>query len=434
MRKCRRDQRNSRVRPRASGGSIGLAACAVVLLLGLISGCSSASGSSSAASKTGNTINIGQIGPFSGALASTTAGEPTALDAWADAVNAAGGLNGSHVRVISMDSAVGTEPGLNYAETLIGQDHVVAIVDGDGAPDDATWLPYAAKQGVPVIVAGPVGYVTPLTDADAFPIQPSSLQAVYAFAAAARSFGPKFGYVYCAEDPSCAASGKLLKAIGATIGLSVPVDVSASSSAPDYTAYCQDLSGAHVNSWYPGFAAGPAKRITDTCYQQGLHIPQVLTAGTAAPYWHNDPAFFNDPVIDNALPYFASSTPAEAAYRNDLKKYAPGIVGTALDNAITNAAWLGGQLISAAAGQTKGTLTAASLTTGLYSLKDETLGGLVQPLTFVRGKPTVLSCNFVWKISSTGTFVPGSNQPVCPTGGALAAFDALVASVTKGAA
>lgn len=416
-----------------------LTSCAVVLLLGIISGCSSAGGSSSSAdgssstaAAAGATINIGQIGPFSGALASTTAGEPTALNAWADTVNAAGGLNGSHVHVISMDSAVGTEPGLGYAKTLIQQDHVVAIVDGDGAPDDATWLPYAAQQGVPVIVAGSIGYVTPLTDADAFPIQASSLQAVYAFAAAAKSFGPKFGYVYCAEDPSCATSGELLKSIGATIGLSVPVDVSASSSAPDYTAYCQDLSNAHVNSWYPGFASAAAKRIADTCYQQGLRIPQVLTAGTAAPYWHTDPAFFNDPVIDNNLPYFASSTPAEAAYRNALKKYAPGIVGTGLDNAITDAAWIGGQLIGAAATREKGPVTASSVTTGLYSLKGETLGGLVQPLTFARGKPTVLSCNFVWKIDGKGNFVPSSDQPICPTGAALKAFDALVASVAKG--
>jgi len=423
------------VRRRVPALKVGSLAAVVTLAVTLASGCSSsassANGSASSASTTGATINIGQIGPFSGALASTTAGEPGALAAWADAVNAAGGLDGRHVKVISMDTSVGTEPGLQYAQTLIQQDHVVAIVDGDGAPDDATWLPYAAKQGVPVIVAGPIGYVTPLTDADAFPVQPSSLQAVYAFAAAAKSFGPKFGYVYCAEDPSCAASGQLLKSIGATIGLSVPVDVSASSSAPDYTAYCQDLVNAHVNSWYPGFASAPAKRITDTCYQQGLHIPQVLTAGTASPYWHTDPAFYNDPVIDNALPYFASATPAEAAYRNDLQKYSSGIIGTALDNAITNTAWLGGQLISAAAATTKGPLTAASLTAGLYSLKNETLGGLVQPLNFVRGKPTVLSCNFVWKINSNGNFVPGSDQPVCPTGSALRAFDALVTSVTK---
>jgi branched-chain amino acid transport system substrate-binding protein len=193
----------------------------------------------------------------------------------------------------------------------------------------------------------------------------------------------------------------------------VPYDVSASSSAPDFTAVCQGLQNNAVNSYYLAFASAALQRITDTCYHQGVRIPQLLTAGTVAPYWKADPAFRGSIVLDKTAAYFASTTPAQKNYRSALEKYAPSIVGTNLDNASDMWVWAGAQLVAAASAKVAGVPTAVSVKTGLYALHDETLGGLIQPLTFTKGKPTWLPCDFVWQIGSDGQFVVSNQKPVC---------------------
>ena len=386
------------------------AAAGALALAGALAAC----GSSGSSSSGDPVVNIGIIGVFSGAAGSSFGGMPEVMSAWASSVNAAGGLGGRKVHVIAEDAAVGTEPGLGYARELISQDHVVAIIDTDGAPDDARWLPYASTAGVPVIFASGLSQSkAAYTDTDLFPVVGESPQIVYAFAQQALALGPKIGQIYCAELPSCASTGQLLEAVGASVGLKVPYNLSASSSAPDYTAVCQGLKNSVVNSYYLAFASAALQRITDTCYQQGLRVPLLLTAGTSAPYWKTDPAFRGSIVLDKTAAYFGTGTPAQKHYRAVLAKYAPGIVGTDLDNASDMWAWAAAQLIATASDKVGGVPTAASLKTGLYALRGETLGGLVQPLTFTKGKPTWLACNFVWRIGGNGQFEVTNDKPVC---------------------
>lgn len=408
-----------------------LRACAVLAsmaLAGALVGCSSASSqqpAGSGASGASGQVTVGLIGEFSGAGGSSFGGLPKVMNAWASTVNAAGGLGGHNVRVVADDTEVGTQPGLKYATDLITQDHAVAIIDDDGSPDDATWLPYAAKAGVPVIFSSglsmsSLGY----SDTDLFPVISESPQTVFSFAKQARTEGSKFGEIYCAELSSCAATAKLVQALGAGIGLKMPVNESASSSAPDYTAVCQALKSKGVSSYNLSFAAAAVQRITDTCYQQGVKVPQLMTAGTAAAYWNTDAAFRGDIVLDKTAAYFATSTPAEKAYRGALKKYAPSIPGTDLDNASDIWTWSAGQLIAAAATHATGTLTAKSLTAGLYALHGETLGGLVQPLTYTKGKPMWPDCSYIWTINSKGKSVQPDAKPQCIPAAQIASLTA----------
>jgi branched-chain amino acid transport system substrate-binding protein len=202
----------------------------------------------------------------------------------------------------------------------------------------------------------------------------------------------------------------VLDAMAPLVGVKIPVALSASSTAPDYTALCQGLINSGVNSYLLQFAGAAATEITDECYQQGLQIPEILEGPNSVSSWKTDPAFNNDPVIDGVAPYFETGTPAQKAYRAALKKYVPSIIGSPTDNSYSAFAWLSAQLVAAAGQHVKGKFTAASLTTGLYSLRNETLGGMVQPLNFVKGKPTSLDCYYTWKISDGRfTAVQGGN-------------------------
>jgi branched-chain amino acid transport system substrate-binding protein len=398
-----------------------------VIACGVLVAFSSSAIASSKSKKAGNEINIGAIGSFSGPFASSTGGIPKVLAAWQATVNAGGGINGHKVRVITDDAGLVAGTDLTEAKTLIGQDHVVAIIDMDSS--DSVWLPYAKTQGVPVIVGLPG--VSNLTDADSFPIMGSAVTIGYAVLRVAKTYGTKLGLVYCAEG--CSPIASVLGLIATPLGMTIPVSVSASSTAPDYTATCQSLISGGVNSYLLQFAAAAATEITDQCSQQGLSIPTILEGPNSVPSWKSDPAFNNDPVIDAVTPYFENKTPAQKLYRSSLKKYAASIVGSPTDNSYSLYAWLCAQLIAAAVQNVKGTITAARLTNGMYSLKNETLGGMTQRLNFVKGQATSLDCYFTWKISG-GKFVTGpkGNSPICASAAVLAPIISILTTPAGG--
>jgi branched-chain amino acid transport system substrate-binding protein len=374
---------------------------------------SSSAGASAGTSSSASQIVIGDIGAYTGSFASGTGGFPAALNAWESYTNANGGIAGHPVKIITDDiGSASAGASLTDAETLIKTDHVVAIIDLDG--NDGTWLPYAAKQGVPVI--GAIGQsVAPLQTTDSFPINYSALSLTYSIAAIAKTYGPKMGVAYCAEAPGCAQFVSQFKLFGASLGVSIGVAAPLSSAAPDYTAFCQELIDAHVNSYILLLPTAASAKITAQCYQQGVKAPQLLLPYATLDSLKSEPAYNNDVVVDDmAAPFWDTAIPAVKTMRAALSKYTSGVLATELDNVYLEYAWASGQLIAAAIAKTTGDVTSASLKEGLFALKGETLGGLTTPLTYDPTKPTSINCYFHWKITN-GQFVvpPGGSTPAC---------------------
>jgi branched-chain amino acid transport system substrate-binding protein len=410
-------------------------ACAVALAVTACGSSSVGGGSSAGAGGAGaassNQIVIGDIGEYTGTFASGTGGFPAALNAWARYVNANGGIAGRQVKMVNMDVGTSTSAGasLTAAEQLITDDHAVAIIDLDS--NDATWLPYATQQGVPVI--GAVGQTAaPLLTADSFPITFSEPDFGYAFAKAAASLGPKFGVAYCAEASGCAQFATLFKAFGGALGVHIAVAAPLSASAPDYTAFCQELKDTDVNSYLLVLPAQTSAKITEQCYQQGVKATQLLFPYAINSSLKSQPAYDNSLIVDNmAAPFWDTSIPAVATMRTALAKYTSDVLGTQLDNSYLEYAWASGQLLAAAISNIKGDVTAASVKQGLYSLKGETLDGLTAPLSFAPAKPTSINCFYTWKVSN-GQFVvpPGGSTPTCAP---AALVNPVLSMITKSA-
>lgn len=365
---------------------------------------STSAGTSNTSSSTGTTgeVAVGLIGGFSGAVSTSRGGVPVAFKAWAQAINASGGLAGKKVNVFVEDTAVGTQPGLADAKDLIDRHKVSAIVSFDEDPDVSTWLPYAQTNNIPVI-AGTPSAVGTLKDPLAFPVTSGAAMSGWAILAAAKDAGTHFGSIACSEAPFCSQALSLFKSFASTVGVTVDVSSLASSSLPDYTSQCQNLK--KVDAYYLGFAADAVKRIQDTCSSQGVKATSILTATTSAPFWLTDKAFANSTVVGYGVaPYFQNSTPATKAYQDALAKYGNGLANSQQNNAQTITAWAAGKLIEAAAKAGNST-TGPGLIDGMYALHDETLGGLVQPLNFVKGTPTWLPCVNLWKINDKGQYV-----------------------------
>ncbi len=402
-------------------------AVAVAAASAVVAGCSSSSVTSSGASgdlgNSGSQVTIADIGQYSGVLASTFGDVPKVLDAWVDMVNAAGGLNGHKVHLIHKDVGDTTGAGLVDVKQLIDQDHVVAIVS-DLDNSDLSWLPYAQQKGVPVIPTQ--ASAGSISSPDAFPALDSPLAFGYGQANLAKSVGGKLGAVYCAEAPGCEQNNTLISEFAGKIGLTEPVALKVSSSLPDYTSVCQQFKDSNLALYEVVMSSAVGVKIADTCYDQGLKIPQLLRGPAAVPQWKTDKAFAGGVVADAVAPYFDTAVPGVKVYRDALQKYAPSVVGTNLDNSLDLYAWTGAQLFAAAFAKTSGAITSAAVTKGLYSLSGETLDGLVGPLTFSPGKVTFNNCYFAWKIGADGQFLSGNGgKPICAPKDLIAPIQAI---------
>jgi branched-chain amino acid transport system substrate-binding protein len=176
---------------RRTSARIGISVVSV-LTLTLIGACSSSGGGTAAdpGTSSASDIVVGDIGAYSGVLASDEAGIPTVMQAWADSVNAAGGIDGHQVKVISEDIGQTTGAGLTAAKELVEQDHVVAIV-GDFDSGDTQWVPYVASQGVPII--GGAAALSDLTSSDRFPVVFNPITLIYTDAWIAAHDGGRLG-------------------------------------------------------------------------------------------------------------------------------------------------------------------------------------------------------------------------------------------------
>jgi branched-chain amino acid transport system substrate-binding protein len=378
------------------------------LACGVAAGCGS---SGSAGQSTASEIVVGDIGPYSGLLASTFGAVPKVIDAWAAMVNAGGGLQGHKVRVIHKDVGETTGAGLNAIKELVTQDGAVAIIS-DLDNNDQTWMSYAQQKGIPVIpTSASVGSVSYSL---AFPTVSSPTALGYGQADVAKKVGNRLGGVYCAEAAACEQNNALIEKFAGHVGLQVPVALKVSSALPDYTSVCQQFKDAKVDVYEVVMSSAVGVKIADTCLKQGLTVPQLLRGPASVPQWKTDPAFAGATVFDAVASYFDTTVPGVKIYRDALQKYAPSVVGTDLDNSSDLFAWSGAQLFSAALAHTTGAVTSAAVIKGLYAVKGDTLGGIVGPLTFTPGKPTFNNCYFEWKIDSSSRFqsVNGS-KPIC---------------------
>jgi branched-chain amino acid transport system substrate-binding protein len=385
--------------------SLVLAAGSCVVAVALIAGCSSSpSGRPSSAGPaksqaTSGSIPVGVVGTFSGPEGTTTGSSRLAIEAWADAVNAAGGINGRHVQLYVEDDAGNPSTSLVEVKTLIQEDHVVAIV-GEESISAQPWASYAGAQGVPVI-GGNSAELTFLTNPDFYTAGGNLLSDYYGEVALAGQNGPKIANVYCAEDPACAATTTLVTGFGKSLGVGLDYTSKVAATQPDFTATCQGIKQSGASSYALGLNSATILLMVAQCVQQGVTAKPVGS-------WVTTSAFASTPGLDGmesadpVFPFFDDSTPATRQFQAALKKYAPSI-GTAAESLTPEVAneWVSGKLFQAAvAASGSQQATSASVKKGLYALRGETLGGLSAPLTFTPGKPALDNCYYEYTIAS----------------------------------
>jgi branched-chain amino acid transport system substrate-binding protein len=180
----------------------------------------------------------------------------------------------------------------------------------------------------------------------------------------------------------------------------------------DYLAQCRIAQEKNVGWMFLMLFPQPIASLAESCAKIGYR-PTFITG-----YFIGN--FLTVPALDGqklVLPneLFNAETPAAQEFRQAVAKYDPSQLTEPYFGENSLMAWAALQLVAKAieTAQPRGAeVTRADVYRGLYSLKDETLGGLAPPLTYQRGKPTSIHCYFTARIKS-GKLIATSAKPVC---------------------
>ncbi len=408
---------------------VGVSALALALVLSSCSSGNKASttpattgsgGSTPAAKATGSPIKVGMVCTCTGAGGFGAFDVPgrDMYQAWADTVNAAGGLDGHPVQLIAKDDGGLPANALSDAQALVA-DHVLAVVDISVV--DQTFASVLQQANIPVIGSEmnnlPFG-----TNPDFYPEGQTNNSAIQAVIETAKQAGAtNLANVYCAESPDCAQSVPAFKTVGQQLGLPVTYDAEISATAPNYTAQCLAAEQQHITAIFIGDSSAVIAKFASDCAQQNYQ-PIFVTEGAGFGSLELSAPGLKDHLWNEfpGLPYFAN-TPAVRAANAAIDKYFPGErQNTTLWDQIDFMSWASGQVLAdalKAGGLSAGVSpTAAQVVTGLDSLKGDTLGGLAVPLTYTAGQPHSVNCWFTTRVQNGVPSLVNGGKTTCASG------------------
>ncbi len=214
-----------------------LAAC-MCLSLAACGGSGSAASATPAASNAAETpaaggeITIGTISPNTGSLAAYGSAVTTAVDLAVEEINAAGGINGSQVKIVNADDQFDPTECLNAFNSLVSQG--IGLIIGSVTSGCTSAITDAANEEQ-VCLLTPSATADSITTVDDYVFRAcyaDSFQGAIAAAYAKQSGYTDVGVVYCAADTyskglydsfnsACEKYGVTVKAVESTASLDV---------------------------------------------------------------------------------------------------------------------------------------------------------------------------------------------------------------------
>ncbi len=323
------------------------------------------------------------------------------VEAWAAWINERGGINGHPVELDLQDTKGDAALAQTQTEELLAKNPVLYLLatpgteTAQGATLAASGVPIMGVGYNPSIWGGNIeafklacsseeGSPLPCALPNAFPIATTFGAVVDQQVLGALAAGATKGAVAaCAEVDSCSAATPVWEATAAAAGLEYGGRVLVSSTAGDYSAECIQFiqDGVDFIQISGGSALGVA--LMNSCRDQGydgifgasagsvsgetIRVEGVTLAGgiNGFPWW------VDDPLVQEYIDAM------EAA----------GVSEDGINDPTATGLWSVLQLFAKANANLSDEPTAAETLANMYTIKDETLGGLIAPTTFTEGEP-----------------------------------------------
>ena len=348
---------------------------------------SALAGPPGAAAGSKSPIKIAVIGTLSGPAGSTLGPIATGVQVWTRFINdTKGGLNGHHINLTVVDD--GGDPARHRAQVQeqVERQGVIAFV---GNPETLTGKPsqeYLTSKSVPVVgseTASQYFYESPMYFPQASSGDALLVLTVAATADRARAVGKKkYGLLACTEAQFCRDLSDRSSDLARRFGMEPVYNGQTSLVQPDFTAQCLAARNAGVDVFQVWLDANSVARVAGSCTRQNYRPTYVWGVSIQIDRQKNNPNLDGGGVMTNVFPYFQDNTPATAEFHAAMTKYAPSQFGI---GAATG--WTSAKLFEKAAAQMPEPPTSQAVLDGLWTVKNDTLGGLTQPLTFTKNQP-----------------------------------------------
>lgn len=352
------------------------------------------------------------VGTFSGPAGSVYAPQVQGARLWVKSVNTKGGVNGHPIKLLVYDDSGDPARSRSQVQDAVENQKAGAFFGLGGGFTGPSNAGYIASKRVPVVgSAGAMDFV--YSSPWYFP-QASEGAAMY------RSWLPavgsqvqgktKLGLLICTEIAECDLTRKALRDTAKGAGFDIVYDGSASIAQPDFTAECLSARNAGAEVMFSVMDSNSQSRIAASCARQGFRPLWSMGSSIAVDRHKKDPNLAGAVASTGVFPYFQSGTPATDEYQAAFKAF-----GGAVDQGVGAATgWTAGKLLERATASLPEPPTSEAILAGLWSIRNDDLGGLTYPLTFVEGKPAEpKSCWFNLQIHKGEWINPDGYQLHC---------------------
>jgi branched-chain amino acid transport system substrate-binding protein len=366
----------------------------------------------------GAPVIIGQDGAYSGLVGQAAGNIRLGMSVWAKWVNSVGGVACHPVQLYQEDDNSDPAKASSDINDLVKNKHAIALVGTDVPIVVAAAQSTAQQLHVP-IVGGDVGAVDWYQDPNTFPSGGYPL-AVYGAGikqAVSDTGKTKIALLYCVEASTCGVIHDNFGKMAGTAGATVVDQQSMSLTQTAYSAECQNAQNAGAQLMFISADGATVQRVVKSCVGIG-YKPVYVGIGLGA-----SAGALNDPNVRAATLYFGTSqtafvandTPALQTFHNAFKTF----TGSDAPDEPSLSGWAAGMLFKAAidalgTSARNGPITTAMVYDGLDKLQNQTLGGLIGPISFTAGKPPSQdNCFGTIKVTDAGLTAPTGSRVVC---------------------
>ena len=338
--------------------------------------------------------------PVTGPFAVPDGTEGQIVQAWAKWTNQVnGGVDGHQVQVVVANTQSDAAIAVSVLTQDIAQYHPDAIVTDDIAIETQIGA-YLKTQDIPVI--GSEGALGSIWSTYHNYFTSFSLDIPGALMQSFQAVGVKtFGAVVCAEVPVCATDAASLGSIAPKYGLTYKGYLTASATAPNYTAQCVAMQQKNVQALDLELGAATIASMIPNCQLQGYKGWYYVSELTG-PQLSATPSGTQIVGTEGYFPWWSNSTPVRQ-FRSVMAKYGPS--GLDYLNRTATGAWATVELFRTAMASASGSPSPSQVFNAYWKIKNQTLGGLLSyPITFTKGKPSpVNNCYWIYKYENGKT-------------------------------
>jgi branched-chain amino acid transport system substrate-binding protein len=331
---------------------------------------------------------LGSVSLLSGPIGAIVKPMVKGAQTWVAATNAKGGLRCQKINYLVADDGGDPSRHQTLVRQQVEQHKVQAFLQLSAILTGNSSVEYIRSKRIPVVGSDTV-FDHVYTEPMYFPQQVSGrpmLQAgLYGAGELAKLTGKsKLGVLYCVEAAICTTLAHEAEALAPKAGMELVYSAQVSVAQPSYLAECQAASDAGVEILFLANDPPGMSRTARSCASVNYRPQYIAFAIDANTQLADDPNLDGLAVVTGSVPWFVNSTPATVEFQQAMKTFAPG---QATDPG-TMIGWVSGKLLEKAVAQSPAaTLDSAGILAGLWTIKNDDLGGLTSPRTFAQDQP-----------------------------------------------